>query len=284
MDTAPKPFVFVLMPFSKDFNDIYKLGIKPACKNAGAYAQRVDEQIFQESILERVYNQISKADIIIADLTGRNPNVFYEVGYAHALGKLVILLTQNANDIPFDLKHYPHIIYGGEIADKLLPDLQKRVMWALEQTRNPEMNIGHDLLYYIDKNKLTKEETIEIYPEGGYSFPLTFVINIDIHNPVVKVIKDVKAEYVLVTKDPIQFASPITTIESPDGGYIHLLRDKPYIRAGMWYRLSFPIKIYRRDPSEDKAKLIECILREYTGMRIRDIPFGVSLKLSKDEN
>ena len=66
MDTAPKPFIFVLMPFSKEFNDIYKLGIKAACKNAGAYAEKVDERIFQESILERVYNQISKADIIIA--------------------------------------------------------------------------------------------------------------------------------------------------------------------------------------------------------------------------
>ena len=52
--TAPKPFVFVLMPFSEDFDDIYKLGIKAACENAGAYAERVDEQIFEESILDRI--------------------------------------------------------------------------------------------------------------------------------------------------------------------------------------------------------------------------------------
>lgn len=83
---TPKPFVFVLMPFSSDFDDAYKLGIKKACKEAGAYAERVDEQIFDEQILERVYNQIAKADLIISDMTGRNPNVFYETGYAHALG------------------------------------------------------------------------------------------------------------------------------------------------------------------------------------------------------
>jgi hypothetical protein len=53
----PKPFVFVLMPFQKEFDDIFKLGIKAACNEAGAYAERVDEQIFEGSILERIYNQ-----------------------------------------------------------------------------------------------------------------------------------------------------------------------------------------------------------------------------------
>ena len=61
-------------------------------KSTGAYAERVDEQIFNESILQRIYNQISKADIITADMTDRNENVFYETGYAHTLGKQVILL------------------------------------------------------------------------------------------------------------------------------------------------------------------------------------------------
>ena len=65
-ETNPKPFVFVLMPFSEEFNDAYQVGIKPACKDAGAYCERVDEQIFVENILERVYNQIAKADIIVA--------------------------------------------------------------------------------------------------------------------------------------------------------------------------------------------------------------------------
>ncbi len=105
------------MPFEKEFDDVYQLGIKEACKEAGAYCERVDEQLFHESILDRIYNQISKADVVIADMTGRNPNVFYEAGYAHALGKKVILVTQNSEDIPFDLKHYPHIIYQGRITD-----------------------------------------------------------------------------------------------------------------------------------------------------------------------
>ncbi len=94
------------MPFDSSFDDIYKFGIKGAAEDAGAYAERIDEQIFSEGILDRVFNQINKADVIVADMTGRNPNVFYEVGYAHALGKIVLLLTQQADDIPFDLKHH----------------------------------------------------------------------------------------------------------------------------------------------------------------------------------
>jgi len=105
------------MPFDPKFNDIYKFGIKGAAMDVGAYAERVDEQIFTEGMLERVFNQISKADVIVADMTGRNPNVFYEVGYAHALGKIVLLLTQAADDIPFDLKHRQHTVYHGKIED-----------------------------------------------------------------------------------------------------------------------------------------------------------------------
>jgi hypothetical protein len=131
MQTTPRPFAFVLMPFSKEFDDAYELAILPACSSAGAYAERVDKQIFLGSILERVYNQIAKADLIIADMTGRNANVFYEVGYAHALGKAVVLLTRNAEDIPFDLKHYPHIVYEGSLAT-LKRELEARVRWQIE--------------------------------------------------------------------------------------------------------------------------------------------------------
>jgi hypothetical protein len=115
MRTTPKPFVFVLMPFSADFKDTYELVIKPVAEEVGAYAERVDEQIFSGSVLERIYHQISGADIVVAEMSGRNANVFYEVGYAHALGKTTVLLTKNADDIPFDLKHYSHIVYSGSL-------------------------------------------------------------------------------------------------------------------------------------------------------------------------
>src|SRR5256885_5608136 len=64
----PKPFVFVLMPFDSSFDDIYKFGIKGAADDVGAYAERVDEQLFVDGILDRIFNQISKADVIVADM------------------------------------------------------------------------------------------------------------------------------------------------------------------------------------------------------------------------
>lgn len=150
MDTrAPKPFVFVLMPFSDDFNDIYQLGIKAACDDSGTYCERVDEQFYHGSMLERIYNQIKSADILIADMTGQNANVFYEVGYAHALGKRVILLTQDYDDIPFDLKHHHHIVYGRQIS-KLKDDLTKRIKWATDTSSlKNSISEAPDLRFYI---------------------------------------------------------------------------------------------------------------------------------------
>jgi hypothetical protein len=130
-------FAFVLMPFDKKFDDLYKLGIKDVAAKVGVIAERVDEQKFTESMLDRIYRQIDAADVIIAEMTGQNPNVFYEVGYAHAKDKLVILITADASDIPFDLKHRRHIIHGNSIL-KLRESLLPELTWArreLEQRR-----------------------------------------------------------------------------------------------------------------------------------------------------
>ncbi len=140
----PKHFAFVLMPFDPSFEDTYKLGIKGAVSEfADMIAERVDEQMYREGILERICRQIEVADIIIADMTGQNPNVFYEVGYAHAKGKLCILLTSDAADIPFDLKHRRHIVYNGSIVT-LRQELIKDLDWArseLEKQRTSHIKV-----------------------------------------------------------------------------------------------------------------------------------------------
>ncbi len=148
--TRPKPFIFVLMPFDPEYDDIYKFGIKGAANEVGAYVERLDEQIFSEGMLDRIFNQISRADVIVADMTGRNPNVFYEVGYAHALGKIVILLTQATADIPFDLKHRQHTAYGGSI-EKLKKELIPRLQWAIAESRR------------ISKGELTEILSLKIF-------------------------------------------------------------------------------------------------------------------------
>lgn len=134
-----KPFVFVLMPFRDEFDEVYLSGIKLACEAAGAFCERVIDQRFDERILDRIYNQIQSARLIVADMTGCNPNVFYEVGYAHALHKKVILVTRDVNDIPFDLRHHRHIEYKGK-AYLLKDQLVEEIKWCLatpEQQLDP---------------------------------------------------------------------------------------------------------------------------------------------------
>ena len=111
-----KPYVFVLMPFDKDFDDTYQYGIKKPIEDLGGECQRGNELQHSGNILEVVLESIRRARFIVADLSGGNPNVFYEVGYCHAIDKNVILCTRTADDIPFNLRGYSHIVYGGSIS------------------------------------------------------------------------------------------------------------------------------------------------------------------------
>lgn len=158
---ATKPFVFVLMPFSDSFRDTYQFGIKQACEELGCYCERVDEQIYHESMLARIYNQIGKADILVADMSERNPNVFYEVGYAHGLGKKVILLTRDSADIPFDLKHFPHIVYGGQIT-KLKQELSRQVRWLTENPERRDELMVSSLEIFLDDRRVSDDSSIVV--------------------------------------------------------------------------------------------------------------------------
>lgn len=201
-NTAPKPFVFVLMPFDPKFDDIYKFGIKGAADDVGAYAERVDEQIFMEGILDRIFNQISKADVIVADMTGRNPNVFYEVGYAHALGKIVILLTQNSEDIPFDLKHRQHTVYGGRI-ETLRNDLAPKLEWAIrEANRRTEFKVIERISLKALDTILTQGLGQENIPEvEGTVFSRIFQFPIYLRNDGLETFQGASHIYLFATED-----------------------------------------------------------------------------------
>ena len=189
MNKNQKKFVFVLMPFDESFNDIYSYGIKQTCVELGAYCERVDEQIFSERILDRIYNQISKADIIIADMTSRNSNVFYEVGYAHGIGKNVILLTKNSDDIPFDLKHFPHIIYDGKIKE-LSTQLKKKLEWFLSEDNAEvlqDIDFNFDLL--IDGNIIEENTILDISTLTFNEYPLPHNLQVDIYNKSPRIYK-----------------------------------------------------------------------------------------------
>lgn len=271
--TRPKPYVFVLMPFSKEFEDIYKLGIKPACERAGAYADRVDEQIFYESILQRIYNQISKADIVVAEFTGRNPNVFYETGYAHALGKKVIMLTQKVEHIPFDLKHYPHIIYDGRIAF-LLEELEKRVRWYIDNPEESSESEYDPLEYRINEIPL-KDSNIIICPIGGEASG--FNLKVEIHNSAERDIKTVSYKIGIISPNIIIRCTfrynQYDLIPMANNKMLFISNEKTEILPGAWnvYDLSFLIGKTVISPGMTQ----EMILRIFKHSGYNDFPFTV---------
>jgi len=261
MKTTPKPFVFVLMPFAASFNDLYQLGIKAACENVGAYAERVDEQLFQESILERIYNQISKADVIIADTTGQNPNVFYEIGYAHALGKTVILITKEVKDIPFDLQHYPHVIHEGSITS-LIPKLEKFIRWAIENpATSASLPIAQLRFFHHgeDLNTFPRHTLTDVAAQAG------FYLKIDIHNSIERRIQLVKFQIAIVSNERVTSIFDNSTdqphpdklirVHPPEGGNIFVLRRLHEILPGSWESILLYLNIEPRLKADDSLDI-----------------------------
>jgi nucleoside 2-deoxyribosyltransferase len=98
-----QPFIFVLMPFQPEFDELER-AIKKAAEMVHCRAERVDDQKFSDKdIVDKIYSNIDAADIIVAVATGGRPNVFYEIGLAHAIQKHVILVIDDAKNMPFDL-------------------------------------------------------------------------------------------------------------------------------------------------------------------------------------
>ncbi|MCS0501411.1 hypothetical protein [Ancylobacter mangrovi] len=102
--------VAVMMPFDSDSGPVYA-AIQQASESCGLIARRADEIWEAPGIIQDVVNLIDRARIVVCDLTNRNPNVFYEAGIAHTLGREVIIITQISHDVPFDLRHLRHIRY-----------------------------------------------------------------------------------------------------------------------------------------------------------------------------
>lgn len=102
---------FYLGPFKDPFDTIYRDHIVPPLKYNGLTVSRADEIFSTDVVIEDVWKGIVTASFVVADVSGRNPNVMYEIGMAHTVGKPVLLLSQSADDLPFDLRHRRCIIY-----------------------------------------------------------------------------------------------------------------------------------------------------------------------------
>jgi len=134
---------FVMMPFGDWFDLYYQNIYVPAIKEAGFEPVRADEVFTTGSVVEQIWEQIGKAKVLLADLTDKNPNVFYELGLAHAAKKPVVFAAAKVEDVPFDLRHLRVILYEvrePEWAAKLRKDVTDYLKNAMKE---PEKSIPH---------------------------------------------------------------------------------------------------------------------------------------------
>jgi hypothetical protein len=133
VDKKDDKIAFVIMPFKDNFKDIYMLGFREVLSQNGFVCVRADEVNFNYRTLDKIRELIRDADIVIAELTEQNPNVYYELGIAHTLNKTVVMCTQNTTNAVFDVNSYNHLVYRS-IVD-LREKLKKRIKTLIVESK-----------------------------------------------------------------------------------------------------------------------------------------------------
>ena len=122
---SKRPRVFVAMPFEEPYNTMYREVIQPEGVRLELDVIRVDQLTGPGIIFEDIKHEISESKVVIAEITAPNQNVFYELGYAHALNKPTILLARRGRELPFDIRSYRVIFYDDTIGGK--PEVERNL-------------------------------------------------------------------------------------------------------------------------------------------------------------
>ncbi|MBK5200318.1 MAG: hypothetical protein JJE21_02170 [Spirochaetaceae bacterium] len=200
--------IFMVMPFDIELNELYQ-HIKSLIEQEDVCFKvfRADDLINNQSILKDVVVSIYESDLIIADLTGLNANVFYELGLAHAFRKNVVLLTQDISELPFDLRSYRVIEYNTNFSkiEKLGESLKK----ILNEIKSNIALFGNPVTDYVD-NIHEKSATKNIFiqtEDKPDTIPVDIVEDMgmldyiaDIEDSMLK-INDVVNEFVIKTTE-----------------------------------------------------------------------------------
>lgn len=149
---------FVIMPFKKEFEEIYG-EICQVCIDLKIDCKRTDEVYSSKSIVETILERIAKSEIIFADLSEKNSNVYYELGVAHSLRDedAVILITSDKENSPFDINHRYILSYDNRNLMKFRSDLKRRIIFSRSISRKKEF-----FKSYLLNNGIKKSE-IEIF-------------------------------------------------------------------------------------------------------------------------
>jgi hypothetical protein len=128
-DSASKAHVFVAMPFSPDFEDVYTFGISPAAHASNLLVERTDQTPFTGDIVAHMRERIAGARLFVADVTGANPNVYLEIGFAWGNGVPTVLVCRDVDELKFDLRGHRCLSYTNivELQRKLTKEIAELV-------------------------------------------------------------------------------------------------------------------------------------------------------------
>jgi hypothetical protein len=134
---------FVMMPFGQWYDRYYQDIYIPAIRDAGFEPVRADELFSTGSVVEQIWEQIEKSKVLLAELTDKNANVFYELGLAHAACKPVVFTSGHVDDVPFDLRHLRVIVY--ETREPQWADKLQRLItdYLRNAAKDPARSIPH---------------------------------------------------------------------------------------------------------------------------------------------
>lgn len=131
---ATSRLCFVMMPFGNNFDEVYRMLIAPAVSDSGLQVLRADEMANPGFIMEQIRTAIQQSRLCIADITGSNANVLFEVGYAQAMGKPIVILAEEGSRLPFDIAQLRVLMYGKDL-DAFKPVLQRAISSVLSTNR-----------------------------------------------------------------------------------------------------------------------------------------------------
>jgi len=207
---------FVIMPFSEEFDSIYTRFIKETLEDIGFTVSRADDLVNQRNILWDIVSSIVHSDLIIADLTGENPNVYYELGIAHALNKPVIIITQDLDEIPFDLQSYRVIGYTTHFAeiDKSMSLLKEAASGLLDNSikfGNPISDFNKQVTSEILPQTIDDSQ-ISFHGEEGEPGFIDYLADLsDGYNDISEIVNTISSEMEKLTANTDNFTEELTT-------------------------------------------------------------------------
>jgi hypothetical protein len=160
-----KKTCFIISPFGAPFDEYYQKVFSPALAKADVEPIRGDDVYGTGAIIEDIFSAILDAAFVLADVTGRNPNVNYELGVAHALRKPAVIVTQSVEDVPFDYRHLRVIVY-----DRTKVDWAKELEAAIHKTAISVLSDPARALAWKPSGESSEEPRVGRYEEIVVSY------------------------------------------------------------------------------------------------------------------